>query len=370
MRHIDGLQGFGQRTDLVHFHQHGVCNALSDTIGQTGRVGHKEVVANQLNLVAELFSQQFPASPVVFCHAVFDRDDRVVSAESGEVVSVFFRGQRFAFALHLVFAIDEVFGRCAVESEVDVFASFVARFFNRGQDEVESLTGRFQCRCETTFVADTSVVTSSREFFFQGVEHLRTHADRFFHVRCRNWHDHEFLDVDWVVCVLTAVDDVHHWNRQNACRGAANVTEQRLASVFCRSFRNCERYAEDRVCAQTTFVRGAVEFDHRFVDLNLFQNVVADECLSDFAVDCSNRFENAFAHVTGFVAVTLFYGFMCAGRCARRNRSAAHGAIFEDDVDFDSRVAAAIKDFAGVDVDDCAHEDRSCAEMSLFSSAL
>ena len=42
-------------------------------------------------------------------------------------------------------------------------------------------------------------------------------------------HDHEFLDVDRVVGMLAAVDDVHHRNRQDAGRGAADVAEERLA---------------------------------------------------------------------------------------------------------------------------------------------
>ena len=43
-------------------------------------------------------------------------------------------------------------------------------------------------------------------------------------------HDHEFLNVDWVVGVLTAVDDVHHRHRQRARRRTADVTVKRQAA--------------------------------------------------------------------------------------------------------------------------------------------
>jgi len=49
-------------------------------------------------------------------------------------------------------------------------------------------------------------------------------------------------------------------------------------------------------------------------------------------------------------------GFMRAGRRARRNRRAAHAAIFEVDIDFDSRIATAVENLAGDNVGDCGHD--------------
>jgi hypothetical protein len=40
---------------------------------------------------------------------------------------------------------------------------------------------------------------------------------------CADRHDHEFLNVDRVVGMFAAVDDVHHRHRQDAGRGAADI---------------------------------------------------------------------------------------------------------------------------------------------------
>ena len=59
-------------------------------------------------------------------------------------------------------------------------------------------------------------------------------------------HDHEFLDVDRVVGMLAAIDDVHHRHRQDARRCAADIAIQRLAGGFGRGLGDGQRHAEDR----------------------------------------------------------------------------------------------------------------------------
>ena len=76
------LQRFGQRADLVHLDENRVADALLDALLQTLSVGDEEVVADQLDLLAERVRQRLPAVPIVFRHAVFDRDDRILAAPS------------------------------------------------------------------------------------------------------------------------------------------------------------------------------------------------------------------------------------------------------------------------------------------------
>ena len=63
--HINGLQCLGQGANLVDLHEHGVGRAFGDTVGQAGRVGHKQIIANQLDFVADFVGQHFPAVPVI-----------------------------------------------------------------------------------------------------------------------------------------------------------------------------------------------------------------------------------------------------------------------------------------------------------------
>ena len=77
--------------------------------------------------------------------------------------------------------------------------------------------------CKAALVADIGVVTARRQFLLQGVEDsdpMRT-ASR--EGRRAHRHDHEFLEVDRIVGVRAAIDDVHHRNREQPRIGAADI---------------------------------------------------------------------------------------------------------------------------------------------------
>ena len=78
------------------------------------------------------------------------------------------------------------------------------------------------------------------EQLLQSVENLDTPlqslAERFGADR----HDHEFLQIDAVVSVLAAIDDVHHRNRQTMTAETAQILEQGDAQGIRRSLGGCE----------------------------------------------------------------------------------------------------------------------------------
>jgi hypothetical protein len=78
-----------------------------------------------------------------------------------------------------------------------------------------------QVRREAAFVADIGVV-AGRAAFLEGVEDLRPMRTASAHAFRADRHDHEFLDVDRVVGVRAAIDDVHH--RHGRMRGATPPT--------------------------------------------------------------------------------------------------------------------------------------------------
>ena len=52
---------------------------------------------------------------------------------------IFIAGQDFAFALHIVFAVAEIFSRGTVQRQIHIFARLVARFFNRFHNEIKCI---------------------------------------------------------------------------------------------------------------------------------------------------------------------------------------------------------------------------------------
>ena len=70
--HLDGVQRLGERADLVELDEDGVGRALLDALGEALDVGDEEVVADDLDAVAELVGHELPAVPVVLGQAVLD----------------------------------------------------------------------------------------------------------------------------------------------------------------------------------------------------------------------------------------------------------------------------------------------------------
>ncbi|MND32218.1 hypothetical protein D3C80_227860 [compost metagenome] len=345
MRGFDGIERFRQRADLVDLDEDGVGNAHLDTVAQAGGIGDEQIVADQLNLGADLVGQDLPAFPVVFGHAVFDRDDRILASEFGQVFSHGSRFQRAAFTFENVLAILEEFGRGAIEAEEYVFTRLVAGLFDRLDDEVEGFRCTLQTRRKAAFVTNIGVVALCAQFLLQDVEDFRTNPHGILQRFGADRHDHEFLEIDRVVGMCAAIDDVHHRNRQNMCASAADITVKRQASRFGGSLGNGQRHAEDGVCAETRLVRRAVERDHRLVDMDLAFSIETADGIEDFRIDRFNGLLDTLA-AKALAAIAQFDSFVGTRRCARRNSGAAHRAVFQIDVDFDGRVATAIEDLA------------------------
>ena len=73
--HINGFEGFGERADLVELDQNRICAAELDALCQPLSIGYEQIVADELNLVADFLCQRGPAVPVIFGKAVFEAHD-------------------------------------------------------------------------------------------------------------------------------------------------------------------------------------------------------------------------------------------------------------------------------------------------------
>ena len=72
------------------------------------------------------------------------------------------------------------FRRSTVKTDSNVFAWYVACFFDSLDDNVESIFSTVECRSETTFVTNCSAQAAFFEYALEVVEYFSTHADAFF----------------------------------------------------------------------------------------------------------------------------------------------------------------------------------------------
>src|SRR5690606_38218770 len=158
---------------------------------------------------------------------VFDGDDRIVTGELGEILGLSLWIARLPFAFIDVVAILEELGCRAIEAKSDIFTRLEASLLNRLHDEIEGSLGILQIRSKSAFIADIGVVTGILEALLERVENFRTITNSFTNGRSADRKNHEFLEIDRIVGMCAAIDDVHHGNRQDMGVCAADVAVKR-----------------------------------------------------------------------------------------------------------------------------------------------
>ena len=106
------------------------------------------------------------------------------------------------------------------------------------------------------------------------MEDLDAVAQAFGKRRRADGQDHELLDVDAVVGVRPAVDDVHHRQRHHVARlSRAEQLVQLKTALRGVRFRVRERHGQDRVGAEPRLGARAVELDEPPVELSLRRRI-------------------------------------------------------------------------------------------------
>ena len=197
---------------------------------------------------------------------------------------------------------------------------------------------------EAALVADRGRVALLLEGALERVEGLGPGAQRVREAGEAVRDDHELLEVDLVVGVRAAVQDVHEGHGQRARVDAADVAVERQAGGLGRGLGDRQRDGQDRVRAELRLELGAVEVDHQPVDERLVERVLADHLAGELVVHRRDGLQHALAEVAALVAVAQLHRLALARRGARRHGGAAHGAALEDHLDLDGGVAAAVED--------------------------
>ena len=265
-----------------------------DTHRQALGIGHKQIVPNQLDLIADQIGDGFPTVKVIFAHPVLDRLDRVPRAKVGKIGSHLVGRERLAFANHFVFAVLEEFGRGTVQRQYDIVAGRVACLFDARHDEIQRIGGRGEVRREASFVAYCGRQPLVMQAFFQRMENFCADTHCVSQIFRTDRHDHEFLKIYRIVGMFAAIDDVHHGNRQDMRRHAAHIAVQRQTACVGSSLGRSKAYAQNSVGAEAGFVFRAVQRNHGRIDFALIFRVDPHQRFGDFRVHGFDCLQDAF----------------------------------------------------------------------------
>ena len=355
--HLDCLQGLGQGADLVDLDQNGVGATELDALCQALGVGDEQVVANKLDLLADAVGQCLPAVPIFLGHAVLDGDDGVLVNQGLPVVDHLGAGKLAVLASQNVlagFGVVEL-GGSGIHGKQDVLAGNVTCSLASLDDVVQGLLVGGEVGSEAALVADAAAQAGIVKDFLQGVVDLGAPAQCLGEGGSADGHDHELLEVNVVVGMGAAVQDIHHGGGQLVGVHATDVLVQGKLGGFRCSASGCQGGAQNGVGAELALVVGAVGLDHLVVDSALIVGLKANQHVGDFLVNVGNGLQRALAQITLGIAIAKLDGLECARRSAGRNHSAANGTIVQRDLDLDRGITARIQNLATVHIDDDAH---------------
>ena len=168
--------------------------------------------------------------------------------------------------------------------------------------------------------------------------------------------DHELLDVEVVVGVRAAVDDVHQRDGQVTRADAAEVAVERQLvrrrppRARPPSRRRGSRSRRGSTCSACRRARSAPRRPRPDRVASMPMSVGRDH-----VADVLDRLQHALAEVALRVAVAQLERLVLAGRGAGRNGRAAERAAVEADLGLDGGVATRIQNLARVEPDDLGH---------------
>src|SRR6185436_7929841 len=122
--------------------------------------------------------------------------------------------------------------------------------------------------------------------------------------RCRaDGHDHELLKVDVVICMRTAVDDIHHGNGQCSRVCATEISVERDFEIRCRSSSRGKRNRQERIRSKLRLSCSAIKLEQRLIDLDLVQGIKTFKSRTDHLVDVTYSFCHTLPAVAILVAI-------------------------------------------------------------------
>mmetsp|Transcript_35776 Transcript_35776/g.82841 ORF Transcript_35776/g.82841 Transcript_35776/m.82841 type:complete len:509 (-) Transcript_35776:20-1546(-) len=364
---LNGIDRLGDGANLVHLEEEAVGGLRLDRLLDLGRVGHGQIITNDLHINTKLGSDLRPVSPVILIERILNRHNRVLGAHLSihlqelvtgeEEVAIPRLKRRLKIKIVFILAVHLELGRGNIKtnSELVKVTSVVDSLHAHGEARVD-VAGR----CEATLIADEGRVTTKLPLddSLEVMEDLTSHAHRLTE-RLRTSRNHEeLLERELVARVLATVNDIEarDWHRELAAVVASKVRvvlEQWDLLSTSAGLGHGERRAEDGVGAEVALVRGAIEIDHEVVNALLVTRILADKSRGDGVVHVPNSAKDTLTHVTG-ATVAKLSSLIDASRGTRRARGSEH-TIGSGHINLNGRVTTRVNDLTPVDGGDGGH---------------
>ena len=144
----------------------------------------------------------------------------------------------------------------------------------------------------------------------------------------------------------TAVQDIHHRNRQAASGNTSQEPIQRNSCRTCRRPRRRDGHRKHGIGSQTGFIGRSIQLYHRMIHGIEISGIQSAHRLTDFFIDMRYRMQDTLSAVAAGISVAQFQRFKHTGRCAARRSTASDRSIRQHDFRLHRRISAGVENLA------------------------
>ena len=182
---------------------------------------------------------------------------------------------------------------------------------------------------KSPFVSHRGVVSLLLQHIAQRMEDLGAHTQGVAKAWGPEGHDHELLQVDGVVRVLPAVQDVHHGGGQGLGIHAAEVPVERQPHIVRRRLGHGHGHAQKRVGPELLLLGRPVQLAQEMIQIGLIRGLHALDLGGDGLIDVLHGLGDALPQVPARVAIAKLQRLARARGRPGRHRRPAQGAALQ-----------------------------------------
>jgi len=363
-----GLDSLRHGTDLVDLKKKSVAGLLLLGHGDTLGVGHKEIITDDLELLADDSLELGVGLPVVLIEGILDGPDGILSnpllVDLDELVTsdlktvlLLLLGDLLAKVVLLGLLVEEL-RSSDIHGDLDLAG--VASLGDSLNDELETSLVLEDVGSEATLITDVGGILTELllDDELEVLVDLSGHAHSLSEALGASGADHELLHGKTVASVATTVDNVEARKRKHellVARELSNIAVEGKTLEGGGGTADAHGDTEDGVGTELALVGGTVDINHHLIDLSLLGDIHADELGGEDGVDVVNSLENTLAHVDGLIAITKLTSLIDTSG-GTRGDTRAEEALLSLQVNLNSGVAAGIVDLTSVNRKNLRHD--------------
>ena len=137
---------------MIYFNQNGVACFHLNTLPQSFRISHKQIITHNLDALTNPFCEVNKPLPVIFIQRIFNRHDRILITKGCPHINHPSRIKFPPFPLQIIAAVLKKLRCCSIQSQDHIITQMITCCLNRTGNDFNRFMRCVNCRSKATFI--------------------------------------------------------------------------------------------------------------------------------------------------------------------------------------------------------------------------